>query len=61
VTKEGVTYGTDCPPFDELSSSVKTGELTMADILLGYAVAIAIVFFASRPFSINRPRTGRME
>jgi hypothetical protein len=27
----------------------------MAALLIGYAVAIAIVFFASRPFSINRP------
>src|SRR5262249_50510016 len=26
-------------------------EITMAGILIGYAVAIAIVFFASRPFS----------
>jgi hypothetical protein len=28
----------------------------MAALLIGYAVAIAIVFFASRCFSINRPR-----
>jgi hypothetical protein len=31
-------------------------EVTMAALLIGYAVAIAIVFFASRPISINRPR-----
>jgi hypothetical protein len=31
-------------------------EMTMAALLIGYAVAIAIVFFASRPISINRPR-----
>jgi len=31
-------------------------EITMAGILIGYAVAIAIVFFASRPFSINQLR-----
>jgi hypothetical protein len=30
--------------------------MTMAALLIGYAVAIAIVFFASRPISINRPR-----
>ena len=28
----------------------------MAGILIGYAAAIAIVFFASRPFSINQLR-----
>jgi hypothetical protein len=32
-------------------------ELTVAALLIGYAVAIAIVFFASRPIAINRPRT----
>jgi hypothetical protein len=31
-------------------------EITMAALLIGYAVAIAIIFFASRPVSINRPR-----
>jgi hypothetical protein len=31
----------------------------MADILIGYAVAVAIVFFASRPFSIKLPRADR--
>jgi hypothetical protein len=31
----------------------------MAAVLIGYAVAIAIVFFASRCFSINRPRSTR--
>jgi hypothetical protein len=30
-------------------------EMTMAALLIGYAVAITIVFFASRPISINRP------
>jgi len=29
----------------------------MTALLIGYAVAIVIVFFASRPISINRPRT----
>ena len=29
----------------------------MAALLTGYAVAIAIVFFAFRPISINRPRS----
>jgi len=29
----------------------------MAALLIGYAVAIAIVFFVSRPISINRPRS----
>jgi Flp pilus assembly protein protease CpaA len=33
----------------------------MAALLIGYAVAIAIVFLASRPISINRPRTWPME
>jgi hypothetical protein len=28
----------------------------MTALLIGYAVAITIVFFASRTFSINRPR-----
>src|SRR5262249_51882807 len=28
----------------------------MAALVIGYVVAIAIVFFASRPLSINRPR-----
>jgi hypothetical protein len=28
----------------------------MTALLIGYAVAIAIVFFASRPFSVRRPR-----
>jgi hypothetical protein len=32
-------------------------EITMAALLIGYAVAIAVVFFASRPIAINRPRT----
>jgi ABC-type enterobactin transport system permease subunit len=31
-------------------------EMTMAALLIGYALAIAIVFLASRPISINRPR-----
>ncbi len=36
-------------------------EITMAALLIGYAVAIAIVFFASRPISINRPRIRSMD
>jgi hypothetical protein len=32
-------------------------EMTMAALLTGYVVAIAIVFFASWPISINRPRS----
>ena len=36
-------------------------EMTMAALLIGYVVAIAIVFFASRPISIKRPRTRPME
>jgi hypothetical protein len=31
----------------------------MTALLIGYAVAITIVFFASRTFSINRPRHTR--
>jgi hypothetical protein len=33
----------------------------MTALLVGYAVAIAIVFFASRPISINGPRTRPIE
>jgi hypothetical protein len=32
----------------------------MAALLIAYAVAIAIVFFASRPISTNRPRTPQL-
>ena len=35
--------------------------MTMAALLIGYAVAIAIVLVASRPISIKRPRTRPME
>ena len=44
-------------PIPAVSSQVAERhlEMTMAALLIGYAVAITIVFFASRPISINRP------
>jgi hypothetical protein len=35
--------------------------MTMAALPIGYAVAIAVVFFASRQIATNRPRRRSME
>jgi len=44
------------PPCAQVTFRLVNGQKAMIDLLIGYAVAIAIVFIASRPLSINRPR-----
>ena len=44
------------PPLAQVTLRLVNGSKAMIDLLIGYAVAIAIVFIASRPLSIDRLR-----